>query len=237
MKITIVICLLTISLASVGQENKTSNFIPQMIHGIGVSFQKFDGLNSRIAAFPQYKELREHAGTLQLGWLKERNRLISGLTFTAGSSMSGDREKRSSTLRFLSFSADIGYNVLNNQRMMLYPLAGLGYETYQARFFKDNSAVDFNSVLQSPTVQNSLRPVDFTNSFLTYRFGAGFSIKSAKKPTHSIGLQAGYIGSFKDHEWRSNENQELMNAPEDGLRRIFVTLTFLSQPVFMNHKK
>jgi len=234
MKTFILVCLVILSVQGSGQDRK-SNFIPQMFHGIGGSFQEFDGLNSRIANFPQYKALRDHMGTLQLGWFKERNRLISGLAFTAGSSMSGDRDKKSSTLRFIGFSADIGYNILNSERMMLYPLAGLGYERYQARFFKDNSNVDFNTILQSAEIQNRLEPVDFKNSFLTYRLGAGFSIKAPKNPSHSIGLQAGYIGSFKDHAWRSNENQELMNAPEDGVGRIFVTLTFMSQPRFMKH--
>lgn len=135
--------------------------MPQMMHGIGASFQEFEGLNSRISNFPQYKELRDHMGTLQLGWLKERNRLISGFAFSIGSSMSGDRDKKSSNLRFFGFNADIGYNVLNSQRMMLYPLVGLGYEKYQARFFKDNSGVDFDDVLESPVVQNTLDPVNF----------------------------------------------------------------------------
>lgn len=173
--------------------------------------------------------------TLQLGWLKEHNNLISGLTFTAGTSRSGDREKQNSVLRFYGFSLDIGYDVLNSPRIMLYPLAGVGYEKYQAKLYKDNSSVDFNGVLQSATEQNGLRPVDFKNSFLTYRLGAGFALKSSKNPSRSIGVQAGYIGSFKNHPWRSNENQALKNAPEDGLRRIFATLTFSCQPRFMKN--
>ncbi len=95
MKISVFFCLLISSVASVAQNNKSATYIPRMMHGIGATFQKFDGLNSRIAGFPQYKELREHMGTLQFGWLKERNKVISGLTFTAGSSMSGDRDKKS----------------------------------------------------------------------------------------------------------------------------------------------
>lgn len=235
MKITILFCLLTISIASVAQQSKNASYVPRMMHGIGVTFQQFEGLDSRIETLPQYKELREHMATLQFGWLKEYNKLVSAMVFTAGTSMSGDRDKRSSNLRFYGFSADLGYNVLNSQRLMLYPMAGLGFEKYQARFYKDNSAVDFNSVLQSATEQNNLRPADFKNSFLTYRLGAGFALKSSKNPSHSIGVQAGYVGSFKDHTWKSSENQELKNSPSDGLGRVYATLTFLCQPKFLKN--
>lgn len=227
---------MAISVAAMAQQSNHPTFSPRIMHGVGVTFQEFDALNGRIESLPQYKELRDHMATLQFGVLKEYNRVVSNMVFTAGTSMSGDKGKRSSNLRFLGVSADIGYNVLNSQRITLYPMAGLGYEKYQARFYKDNSSVDFNNVLQSATEQNNLRPADFKNSFFTYRLGAGFAIKSSKMPSHSIGLQAGYIGSFKDQEWKSGENQELKNAPEDRLRRIYATLTFLCQPKFMKHR-
>jgi opacity protein-like surface antigen len=233
MKNTILLCLLTFSIASVAQNHKTGNYSGRMMHGVGITFQEFDGLEGRLENLSQYKGLKDHMATLQLGMLKEYNRVISNMVFTAGTSMSGDRKKASSTLRFLGVSADIGYNVLNSQRVTLYPMAGLGYEKYQAKFFKDNSSVDFNTVLQSATELNSLRPVDFKNSFLTYRLGAGFAIKSSKNSNHSIGFQAGYISSFKDHDWKSSEHQELKNAPEDGLRRFYATLTLMCQPKFM----
>ena len=232
MKNTIFFFLLTVSMVSVAQEAKKSSYMPQMMYGIGVTFQSFEGLDSRIASFPQYKELSEHMATLHLGWLKQHNQVVSGLAFTAGTSMSGDKNKRSSNLRFYGFSADLGYDVLKNELIMLYPIAGIGFEKYQARFFKDNSSVEFNNVLQSAIEQSSLGPVDFKNSFLTYRLGAGFALKNRKNPSHSIGVQAGYISSFKDHDWKTNENQELKNAPEDGLNRLYINLTFMCQPKF-----
>lgn len=235
MKIRALFCILIISIACSAQENKNTNYTPRIMHGVGITFQEFDGLNSSIANFPRYKKLRGEMATLQMGWFKEHNNLISGLTFTAGTSRSGDRERQNSVLRFYGFSLDIGYDVLNSARIMLYPLAGVGYEKYQTKLYKDNSSVDFNGVLQSATEQNGLRPVDFKNSFLTYRLGAGFALKSSKNSSRSIGVQAGYIGSFKNHPWRSNENQALKNAPEDGLRRIFATLTFSCQPRFMKN--
>src|SRR5688572_23261731 len=122
MKTSMLICLFAISLSVVAQETRNAGFRPYMMRGVGATFQEFDGLNTRLADFPQYKELRDHMGTLQLGWIKEHNKLISGFSLMAGSSMSGDRDERSSTIRFLGIGADIGYNVLNSELIMVYPM-------------------------------------------------------------------------------------------------------------------
>jgi hypothetical protein len=236
MKKLILPVLLFISLSTLAQsDTEVSNEAPInqiFTHGIGFSYQEFNGLNGRIANFSQYKKLRNHTGTLQLGWLKERKGLISGLGFGVGSSMSGDRDKKSSTIRFFGFSADIGYNFSKNQRVMIYPLVGLGVERFQARFFKDNSAVPFDDVLSDVAEQASIRPVDFTNTFFNYRAGFGLILRSGKNPNHSIGLQAGYTGSFKDKAWRTQNDQVLANSPEDKLSRFYATLSINSHSIF-----
>ena len=142
MKKLILPVLLFISLSTLAQsdiEVKSESPVNKILtHGVGFSYQEFNGLNSRIANFSQYEKLKNHVGTLQIGLLKEHKGLMSGLGFGVGSSMSGDRDKKSSTIRFFGFSGDIGYNFSRNQRVMIYPLVGLGVERYQARFFKDN---------------------------------------------------------------------------------------------------
>jgi len=237
MKFVISVLLLGIALSSNAQHDmqhdKKDKTLPLITRSLGVSFQKFDGLNARVAGLPQYKQLKNYAATLGLGWLKEKNHLISAGGVTLGSSMSGDHDKKSSTIRYFGVNADIGYDVLKSDKVMLYPLAGLGFQGYQAIFYKDNSAVPFNDVLQSPTVQNSISSVRFNNSFLLYRFGLGVSFKSAKNPSNSVGIQAGYQGSFKKRAWRSNENQTLGNAPEDKISQFFISLVLISKPRFM----
>ncbi len=200
---------------------------------IGGSFQQFDGLNSRVAGVPQYKQLKDHTATLGIGWLKERNRVISNGGITIGSSMSGDNDERSSTIRYFSITGDIGYDLLKSERVMLYPLAGLGFQKYQAIFYKDNSTVLFDDVLESTEVQNSIKSVRFNNPFFVYRLGFGFSVKSPKHPSCSIGVQAGYTGSFKTNSWKSSENQALGNAPEDKVSQFFIGLVLTSKPMFM----
>lgn len=232
MKIIISLFLLGMVLSSNAQDEKKTR-VPQITHSIGGSFQQFDGLNSRVANFPKYKKLQDHGGTLGLGWIKERNQLLAIGTFTLGSTMSGDRDKKSSTLHYYGLTADIGYDVIKSERVMLYPLAGLGYQRYQAIFYKENSTIDFDDVLQSPVVRNSISSVKFNNSFLVYRLGFGVLLRSPKDPSKSIGIQAGYAGSFKDRAWKSNEDQTLDNAPVDKINQFFVGLVLTSKPMFM----
>jgi hypothetical protein len=170
--------------------------------------------------------------TLSAGSMHVRNNFISQLTLTGGSSLSGDRDKKSSALRFLSGGLDFGYDVIPADKIMLYPLAGIGVETYHAIFYKDVSGVDFNDVAQSPTIQNAIRSVKFVNTFFTYHFGLGFALK-APKGSGSIGIQAGYTGSFKEKGWKSSEYQTLDNAPSDNLSRFSVSLVFTGGGMMM----
>jgi len=232
MKITVLFLLTAISLSSYAQTGDKNHDGMLVTRGIGVSFQQFEGLNSRITGLPQYKGLRDYMGTLSLGSMKVHKNFISGITVTGGSSMSGDRDKKSSALRFLGGELNLGYDVIPSEKIMLYPLAGIGFEGYQARFYKDNSGVNFNDVLLSGTVQNGIRPVIFKNSFFTYHVGLGFAVKPPKH-TGSIGIQASYTGSFKDKSWKSSDNQSLAGAPTDNLSRFQVSLIMNSIPRFM----
>lgn len=226
MKKIFLVTLSCICLSAYAQKKKNRDSTSMlMTNGIGVSFQQFTELNNRIASFPQYKGLRDQMWTLTLGSMNVRNRFVSGLNVTGGSSMSGDRGKRSSALRFLSGGIDLGYDLIPADRFMLYPLVGLGAETYRAIFHKDNSFVDFNDVLGSPIAQNNIRSVKFTNSFFTYRLGLGFAVKSPKG-SGTVGVQLGYIGSFKENSWKGQENQVFSNSPEDKVSRFQISLIF-----------
>lgn len=208
-------------------------YMPSMTRSIGVGFQSFDGLNSRVANLPQYTQLKDHAFTLGLGWMKEVNRVVSDAGFTVGSSLSRKREEKSSSIRHIGFNANIGYDLLKSEKITLYPLVGLGAQAYQAIFYKDNSATDFDDVLESPAVSNNIEPVKFNNMFLVYRAGIGVAFKSPKHPGNSIGLQAGYTGSFKKNAWKSKAGQSLGNAPEDRISQFYVSLVLSSNPFTM----
>jgi hypothetical protein len=214
-------------------KEKMKQFMPAMTRTAGVSFQSFDGLNARVAGQPQYDPLKDHAFTLGLGWMKEMNRVVSDMGFTVGSSLTRKRDEQSSTIRHIGFNANIGYDILKSEKVTLYPLVGLGAQHYQAVFYRDNSAVDFDDVLGAPTVRNSIEPVKFNNRFFVYRAGIGVAFKSPKYPSNSIGLQAGYTGSFRKHAWKSSAGQSLENAPEDRISQFYVTLALASSPWMM----
>ncbi len=235
MKITVLALLTMLTLGASAQKDKKwhSGNMTQ-IQGIGVSFQQFSGLNSRIAANPQYKTVRDYMGTISLGSRMMKNNFISDLTITGANSMSGNRNKKSSNLRSLAAGFSIGYDFIPSEKLMLYPMVGFGIEGFQAKFYKDNSAVNFNDVLNSPNTKNALSAVKFTNSFATYNLGGGFSFKPAKC-NGTIGLQASYTGSFSSKAWKSSDRQELANAPEDRLSRFQVGLVFTN--MMSGHKK
>ena len=229
----LIIALSIFSMAATAQEktdkkakwSKMKSSMPIMMNGIGVSFQNFDALNNRIAGFPQYKGLNNRVWTLTAGSMHVEKNFVSQMTITGGSSLTGNPDKKSSTLRTIGGGMDFGYDVIPSKTVMLYPMVGLGAETFHAIYYRDVNAVEFDAVANSTTVQNSIRKTKFVNSAFTYRLGLGFSVKSPKD-NGTIGLQAGYVSGFHDEKWKSAEYQSLNNAPKDRLQRFNVSLVF-----------
>jgi hypothetical protein len=224
MKIAHFICyFLFISFTSDAQKSKEIK-ARYFYHSHGISFQKFDNLNQRIAAFPQFKQPKNSTGILEFGTFAERKRLITGFSINGGSSLTGDREKKSTATSFFGLSTDVGYNVLKGSRVSLYPFAGLGYETYKVKLNRDVSSIPFDSVLLSNTFQQRAENLVFNNSFLLYRLGVGMFVTSKKHTQNSVGLQVGYTGGFTSQEWKINKSQILMNSPADKLSKISVSV-------------
>lgn len=193
-------------------------------HSHGISFQKFENLNKRVAVYSQFEQAKNSTGTLQFGTFAERKRIITGFSINGGSSLNGDREKKSTATSFIGLSADVGYNLLKSSRVSLYPFAGLGYETYKVKYNRDVSSIPFDSVLQSNNFQQRAENLVFNNSFLVYRLGMGLFVTSIKNTQNSLGLQVGYTGAFSSQEWKINKTQILMNSPKDMLSKISASL-------------
>ena len=233
MKTIMLIAFSIFSLSAMAQEKndkkakweKMKSYKPIMTRGVGVSFQNFDNLNRRIAGFPQYDGLNNRIWTLSVGSMHVMNNFVSQMTITGGSSLTGNPNKKSSTLRTVGGGFDLGYDVIPSKMVMLYPLVGLGAETFHAIYYRDVNAVNFDAVANSTTVQNSIRKTKFVNSAFTYRLGLGMSVKSPKDDG-TIGIQAGYVSGFHDEKWKSAEYQNLNNAPHDIVKRFSVSLIF-----------
>ena len=233
MKTIMFIALSIFSLSAMAQEktdrkakwDKMKSNKPIMTRGVGVSFQNFDDLNHRIAGFPQFEGLNNRIWTLSAGSMHVMDNFVSQMTITAGSSLTGNPKERSSALRTIGGGIDIGYDFIPSKTVMVYPLVGLGAETYHAIFYRDVNAVAFDAVANSTTVQNSIRKTKFVNSAFTYRLGMGFSVKSPKDDG-TIGVQLGYVSGFHDERWKSAEYQNLSNAPHDVIKRFSISLIF-----------
>lgn len=213
-------CLIIFSMATHAQNMGKTKVKRYFFHSHGISFQKFENLNKRVVANPQFEEAKNSTGTLQFGTFAERKRLITGFSINAGNSLSGDREKKSTSTSFIGLSADVGYNLLKSSHVLLYPFAGLGYETYKVKYNRDVSSIPFDSVLLSNNFQQRAENLVFNNSFLVYRVGMGMVITSKKHVRNSIGLQVDYSGSFKENHWKINNSQTLLNSPADKLSKI-----------------
>jgi len=233
MKTIVLIALSIFSLSAMAQEKterkakweKMRSYMPIMTHGIGVSFQNFDNLNHRIAGFPQYDGLNNRIWTISAGSMHVKKNFVSQMTLTAGSSLTGNPDEKSSALRTVGAGMDFGYDVIPSKMVMVYPLVGLGAETFHALYYRNVSAVEFDDVANSSTITNSIRKTKFVNSAFTYRLGMGFAINSPKDNC-SIGIQAAYVSGFHDENWKSAEYQNLSNAPHDIIKRFSVSLIF-----------
>ncbi len=224
--ILILSCSVCLSFSLSAQEKmkgKMQQYMPMMTRSIGFTLQNFEGLNNRIAGFPGYEPLKRNIWTLSAGSMHVMKNFVSQITVTGGSSLTGDPDEQSSTVRFLGGGLDLGYDVIPSDMVMVYPMVGIGGECYTAVFYKDVSGIDFDDVANSPGLQNSIRSVKFKNKFLTYRLGLGIAFKSPKN-SGTIGIQAGYSGGFRDRDWKSAENQKLNGAPSDELHRFAVSL-------------
>lgn len=224
MKFFPLICyFLFLSITSIAQESKGIK-IRNFYHSHGISFQKFGNLNKRIAVFPQFEQPKNSTGIFEFGLITERNKLLTGFNINAGSSLSGTRNIKSTATNFWGLAANAGYNLLNSSRVSLFPYTGLGYEKYKVIFNRDVSNVPFDSVLQSGNVQQRVENIVFTNSFINYKAGIGFSVKSKKHKQNSIGLLLDYSGSFKANDWKINKLQTLSNSPKDNLSKIAASI-------------
>lgn len=223
----IVMTLLLFSNAVCFAQNKSDSVRLFFHYGFGYHNQSFNGLNNRIANRPEYEKLGSSIVSINAGWNIERHHVMLNSNFVFGNSLTGDANKRSSSLSLFGIELNLGYNFSRNQNIRIYPFAGISYNAYLARLNKDVSSIPFDSVLQSNAVQQRTEPVTFTNGLLCYQ--AGFAvdfIKQRGRYIRSIGIRASYGGSFTGETWRINETQLLQNAPSDKVKQFNVSLQF-----------
>jgi hypothetical protein len=163
--------------------------------------QTFSNLSGRIATRPEYEKLRKTEFTFSIGLTREVDRLLIDYNLSFGSSLSGNKERKSSSIfsfgAAMTFGLNFSENFSNYRRTRLWPFVGIGIQASNVKLNKDLAAVPFDSVLQSPSWQQRAMPQKFSNTFYCYKTGLAVDFIGKYNKRSSIGLRGGYIGSFK----------------------------------------
>jgi hypothetical protein len=221
------LCLLTLMMVLKSQAQKNKKDTTETTHfyfGLGGNFQSFSGLNNRLASRPEYQKVEGNQAAFVFGWQSMyHNQWIVDYAMSYGNTLSGDKERKSSNLDAVSFSVNLGYNVLakTNPRIRLFPFIGVSGDRVSARLNKDISALPFDSVLASTSFQQRTQSLKFSNTFLSFNGGIGVDFVNKKYPNRGLGVVVGYTSSFKERDWRANDDQLLTNAPKDKLGRFY----------------
>lgn len=210
-------------------QNQAKETTRYVYHSHGLSFQKFQNLNQRVAANPLYVPVGNNVATFQFGFIAERNKFFYNTGVTIGSSFTGKKNTKSTNIKVLDYSVDLGYDILEEKRFSMAPLLGLGYSSYNLKYYRDLSNIPFDSVVAYIPALSQTSALSFSNSFLSYRAGMDLTIKSTRKKQTAVALQVGYAGSFSDNDWKVNKFQTLENSPKDKLSRIFTHIVFRYQ--------
>lgn len=231
----LVLMLFTLTVQAQEQEDSSkksfdssSKFV--LFLGIQFNHQSFTNLNARLNSLGAlYSELPKGIISSNFGWTTEKNNLLFKSTLSIGRGMKGNPEKRSTILNLVSGSFEWGYNLSKSKNTRFYPTAGLGVYTFTATLNKDLSNINFNDVLQNPNVQIATNPIKISNTFLNYRVGFEMDFFNKKYSNYGTGFFAGYSGSFNKRAWKLNMEQQVANAPSDGLSQFYAGINLLMQ--------
>ena len=216
---------ISIPIILLAQKNDNDRF--DFYYGPAIAGQDFSNLNNRIAAHLEFEQLENATWGAVLGWVAEAENVIFDYHFSFGGNKSGDAEKKHTNLFSFGWYAEFGYNFSKNKKIRFYPLVSGGYESFQAKLYKDISSIPFDTLLVSPPAQQQTESIGFSDSYFIYKLGAGLDFLKNKKHFRGIGIRAGYAGNITNRDWKTNDGQSLFNAPKDKLSQWFVAINFM----------
>ena len=182
---------------------------------------------SEFTAFdPNAPELNQMATSIGgYGYFQVNNWLFGfkGAGNSSAKQIVGDYEYSAGSGYFL---LDFGYKVVNKQKLFVYPFVGVGWGG--ASYSIDSK---FTINLDDP---NNQRPVIYSGKYnwSNVVFDAGvrveqlFGIKTRGAETGGglIGLEAGYMFSPTNTNWRTNANATINGAPEYNMNGFYARL-------------
>ncbi|MCU0322187.1 MAG: hypothetical protein MUE72_07210 [Chitinophagaceae bacterium] len=199
--------------------------------GTNYNNQNFSQLNNTLSNLgSMYEVLPKNVASWNLGWVFEDDLVLVKTNIGFGNAIKGKKGKRNTRLSYFSSSIELGLNFSkNNNNIRIYPTAGLGVAVFTATINKDLSNINFNDILQNPNIQATTTPTRLTNTFFVYRAGFAVDFFNKKNNNQAIGLFAGYSGSFSKRAWKLNMEQQVGNAPSDGLSQFYAGINLLMQ--------
>ncbi len=219
--LTICISLALISTIKISnaQEQKTDK---KLYGGAGyfafrISNYDFKNLNDVLKA-NNLKEFNNLSVSYGGGGYGIINRLVlGGEGFTASSNNQLDTAYKSSmNLEYGLFK--IGYLLINNKKLFIYPSLGIGSIQQQIKIV-ENTQKDFNQQLSNPK-----RGIELINDQLLIDLGINGNIYLSKSSTVSLNWQVGYqITSSNANNWR-DQTGTIANAPKQSYNAAYAQI-------------
>ncbi len=233
----IFICSLLIFPALVfAQKNTNSDSVISSNHrfmaywGVSYNNQSFNNLNTTIASLGNlYEKTPQSIIAWNLGYLNESDLILFKTNIGFGRGTKGNSERKNTVINYFTGSWDIGINLSKGKNTRISPFAGLGGSSFTVTLNKDLANINFNDVLQSSSIQANTTPVKISNMFFNYRVGLAVDFFNPKNNNQALSLFVLYCGSFKNRSWKVNMEQQVANAPIDGLSQLNAGINFMMQ--------
>ena len=202
-KISLILSFLCLSLAGAAQDNNKLDFWGV---GFGLQYANFDNVNGLLqeAGFPSVRNFAAPSFSLVFG--SKNDKFVN--FFDGGISMSKNKSNNfTSSTMFGSIKTLLGYDLLNKEKLSLYPLFSIGFSNASINIAQQSTPNTISNYLANAPTEKTLYYEGSINLGAAigghYRFSSDFT----------LGFLTGYSYPLGQGRWRV-EGQRL----EDRLR-------------------
>lgn len=198
-----------------------SSFL-QFIGGYGYADQ-----NDIILFYPPETNLNSNHFTLGFQMLYEKNRFVRGFTGETVFVTQFENDSLRITQETGSININVGYVVINQQRLSIYPIAGIGGGISRIQNTLTND-IDFNSIQNNAFTESNfyqyqlIGDIGVATSFIV---GAIREENENRQSGLSLGIQIGYTYGFPIGDWKFTGGN-LLNSPAYTISMPYAKLLF-----------
>lgn len=227
-KIVLLLAALAVTAFSGGKEKTcphNSDSLPYNITkvsyiSVGGSYFDLDALNSNLQK-SGYPSLDNAVAQVAIGSDYRYNRLISDYTFTGHWWRRGENTDKRTRLFGLDFTSTIGFDLLEQPKVALYPYAGLGIGGLFLQL--GHRDIPFDDVTNGSSPADQL----LAQMTLDIHTGLGFDIRAKESGDSPLfGIKAGYRFDVSDAARWYRDYSTVSGAPSLKASGPFVKLVF-----------